>query len=126
MLALYINEASAPLFGAENRWRRFELAESRGEIHFHTFAICENKLPNRLLREMGGGESNEVADVLARRECPFDHIAAPYRYARGGLDAAIVRVPGGEWAPTKDTDASGLLFRDSESFRSQCLARANS
>ena len=44
----------------------FEFAKSRGEIHFRQFAICADKKPHMFLREMEGGESQEVADALAK------------------------------------------------------------
>ena len=54
-LELYIKYAPMPVFGAKRYWCRYEFAKSRGQIHFHMFAICGDKRPRRLLRELRGG-----------------------------------------------------------------------
>ena len=66
MLVLYLKEVLIPVFGAKHYWCRFEFAKSRGQIQFHLFAICADKQPHKLLREMEGGDSQEVADALVK------------------------------------------------------------
>ena len=62
----YLAEAINPVFGAKHYWYMFEIAKSRGEIQFRLIAICADMQPNKHLREMEGGDSQEVADALAK------------------------------------------------------------
>ena len=56
-LTIYLKAALTPVFGVHHYRHMFEFAKSRGEIHFRLFSICEDNQPNRLPREMEGGES---------------------------------------------------------------------
>ena len=51
-LDLYIKEVPIPVFGVKHFGYRYEFAKSRGQIHFHMFAICAEKQPRMLLHEM--------------------------------------------------------------------------
>ena len=96
-------------------------------LRFHMFAICADKKPNRLLHEMEGGESLEVADALENRALgalsptPLHPADTP----GGGLEVTSVRAPDGERAPEKETNADGMLCRESESFRPHQIACEN-
>ena len=58
-LDIYIKEVWIPVFGVKHYWYRFEFAKSRGRIHFHMFAINEDKQPHRLLHAMKNGGAQE-------------------------------------------------------------------
>ena len=100
-LVLYLKEVITPVFGVKHYWYRFEFAKSRGQIHFHLFAICADKQPHKLLHEMEGGESQDAADALAKWAWGTLSLTAmhPADTPDGGLDLPNVRVPDGEWAP---------------------------
>ena len=127
-LDIYIKEVSIPVFGVNHYWYRFEFAKSRGQIHFHMFAINEDKQPQRLLRAIKNGGAQEKADALATWARGSLSLTAmrPAGVPNGELDITLVRAPEGEWAPPKDSNAAGLLLRDAISFREQCIACANS
>ena len=81
----------------------FEFAKSIGQIRFHLFAICADRQTNKLLRQAEGGESQEVADALAKwawgalSPTVTHHGDTP----EGGLDLPNVRTPDGVCAPKK-------------------------
>ena len=114
----------------------FEFAKSRGVIHFRLFAICVVKRPRMFLRDMGdgvgrggeSGESHEAADAIAK--CARGTLSlTAMRHAdkpEGGQDVHNVRVADGDWGPTKDRNASALLFREAESTRYRHIECANS
>ena len=106
----------------------FECAKSRGKIHPHLFSICADKQPYSLLQEMEGGESQEVADELAKwaRGALSLTEMRPADTPEGGLEMHNVRAPDGEWDPRKDRNADAPLFREAESFRPHHIACANS
>ena len=128
-LAMYIEEFGIPLFGVKNRRCRFERAKSRGEIHCHMPAICEEKQPHMAPAKWR---------AVTRSRSPT---RSPGRWARGALslaalhpadtpggapDTASVRAPGGEWGPPKDINADEMIPHDSEPVRHRNIARANS
>ena len=127
-LEMYIKEVLAPVFGVKHYWYRLEFAKSRGQIHFHMFAISADKQPHRLLHEMKGSGDQEKAGALAAWAWGSLSLTAmhPARGQNGELDVALVRAPDGEWAPPKDSNAAALLLLDAPSFRDHCIACANS
>ena len=66
MLVLYLKDVINTAFGSKRNLRMFEFAKSRGQIHFRLCSIRADKRPHKLLREMEGGESQEVADAIAK------------------------------------------------------------
>ena len=77
---------------------------------------------------MEGGESQEVADALAKWAWGAPSLTAlhPEDTPEGGLDFPNVRAPDGEWAPRKDIESESLLFREAKSPRARHIACANS
>ena len=67
-----------------------------------------------LLKEMEGGDSQEVADAPANRACETLSLTAmrPATTPEGGLDLTNVRAPDGVWGPEKDISAAALPFRE--------------
>ena len=65
-LVLYLKEVVTPAFGVNHYWYRSEFDKSRRQIHFHLFAIFADKQPHKLLHDMEGGESQDVAGALAK------------------------------------------------------------
>ena len=53
------------------------------------------------------------------------HRAPPEYRGRGVLDAAHVRAPGGNWKPSKDGGAAGVLLRGAVSVREHHASCAN-
>ena len=91
-------------------------------------AICEDKQPHMPPLEMEGGESQEVADAIAKWARGALSLTAlhPADTPEGVLDFPIVRAPDGEWAPREDSNADALLYRETESLRPRHIACANS
>ena len=79
-LSTHLKAALTPVFGVHHYWYMFEFDKSRWQIHFHLFSICADKHPHRLLREMEGGEYQEVADAPAKWAC-----GGPFRSPRCAL-----------------------------------------
>ena len=127
-LDVYIKEVSIPVFAAKHYWRRFEFDKSRGQIHFHSFAISAGKQPRRLPHALKNGGAQEKAGALATWARGSLSLAAmrPAGIPNGDLRITLFRAPDGEWAPPKDSNAAGLFLRGAISFRAHCIACDNS
>ena len=115
-LDVYIKEVSIPVFAAKHYWRRFEFDKSRGQIHFHSFAISAGKQPRRLPHALKNGGAQEKAGALATWAWGSLSLTAmrPAGLPNGEIDITLARAPAGEWAPPKDSNAVGLLLRDAK------------
>ena len=91
------------------------------------FAICADRQPRRLLRDITHAGAQEAADAIAIWAWGSLLLAAmrPAGSPNGDLDIALVRAHDGGWARPKDNYAADVLMRDATSFRGHCIARAN-